>query len=69
MSAEKVSESDPDRRRIVSLRVVDETAEVRSLQDQSGRYLLTAQMATGVKAARSRHGHQCGTREIGPSDV
>jgi hypothetical protein len=64
VSVEKVNESEPDRRRIVSLRVVVETEEVRSLQDQSGRYLLTAQAATGVKAARARHGHQCGTREI-----
>lgn len=69
MSVEKVNESEPDRRRIVNLRSVVETAEVRSLRDQSEGYLLTAQAATGVKAARARHGHQCGTREIWRGDV
>jgi hypothetical protein len=64
VSVEKVNESEPDRRRIVKRRSVVETAEVRSLRDQPGRYLLTAQAATGVKAARARHGHRCGTREI-----
>ena len=54
MSVEKVNESEPDRRRIVNFRSVVKTAEVRSLRDQSGGYLPTAQMATGVKAARSQ---------------
>ena len=64
VSVEKVNESKPDRGRIVNLRSVVKTAEVRSLRDQPGGYLLTAQATTGVKAARARHGHQCGTREI-----
>ena len=64
VSVEKVNESEPDRRRIVRYRSVVETAEVRSLREEPGGYLLTAQAATGVKAARARHGHQCGTREI-----
>ena len=64
VSVEKVNESEPDRGRIVSLSSVVETVEVRSPRDQSGGELLTAQTTTGVKAARARHGHQCGTREI-----
>jgi hypothetical protein len=61
---EKVNKNEPDRRRIVNLRSVVKTAEVRSLSDQLGRYLLTSQTTTGVAAARVRHGHQCGTQEI-----
>ena len=45
-------------------RSVVETAGVRNLQDESEGYLLTAQTATGVKAARARHGRSWGTREI-----
>ena len=53
MSVEKVNENEPDRRRIVNLREAVETAEVRSLRDQYGGYLLTAHSDSRCKGGTS----------------